>query len=92
VTGDGGLPTAESHIAEYPSVFDGQMRVMEGEMFTLTLRDDAVPFCVKTPRTVPFAYRDKRKKELELLQQQCIITSVTEAIQWCAPIVITPTD
>jgi len=89
-TEEGGLPTPENLMAEYPSVFDGQVRVMEGEMFTITLRDDAVPFCVKAPRTVPFAYRDKLKKELELLQQQGIITPVTQATLWCAPIVVTP--
>jgi len=67
VTNEGDLPTSGSLMAEHPSVFDGQVRVMEGEMFTITLQDDAVPFCIKTPRT---AYRDKLKKELELLQQQ----------------------
>ena len=39
---------------------------------------------------VPFAYRDKLKAELELLQQQGIIGPVTEATQWCAPIVVIP--
>ena len=39
---------------------------------------------------MPFAYRDKLKAELELLQQQGIIAPVTEATCWCAPIVVTP--
>ena len=74
------METYRSLMAEHLSVFDGQVRFMEGEMFTITLRGDAVPFCVKTPWTVPFAYRDKLKKELELLQQQGIITPVTELL------------
>ena len=72
-------------MTQYPTVFDGQIRIMEGEKFHITLIDDAVPFCVKTPQAIPFAYRDKLKVELDLLQEQGII--VTE---WCAPIVVTP--
>ena len=75
---------------EFPTVFDGQVRVMEGEQFHIKLQDNAVPFCVKTPRAVPFAYREKLKEELDLLQQQGIIAPVTDATQWCAPIVVTP--
>ena len=74
-----GIPSAQEIIDEFPSVFDGQVRVMDGEQFCITLVENAVPFCVKTPRTVPFAYRDKLKAELELLQQQGIIAPVTEA-------------
>ena len=85
-----GIPTAQEVWEEFPSVFDGQVRVMDGEQFHITLTENAVPFCVKTPRTVPFAYREKLKAELELLQQQGIIAPVTEATQWCAPIVVTP--
>ena len=50
----GGLPTAQEIMDEFPSVFDGHIRVMEGEQFYITLAEDAVPFCVKTPRTIPF--------------------------------------
>ena len=75
---------------EFPTVFDGSIRIMEGEEFHISLMAHAKPFCVNTPRSVPFAYRDKLKAELDLLQSQQIITPVTEATEWCAPIVITP--
>ena len=88
--GKGGIPTAQEVIDEFPSVFDGQVRVMDGEHFRIALAENAIPFCVKTPRSVPFAYRDKLKAELELLQQQGIIAPVTEPTRWCAPIVVTP--
>ena len=55
---------------EFPTVFDGQIKTMEGEKFRIVLTKDAQPFCVNTPRTVPFAFRDKLKAELELLQEQ----------------------
>ena len=81
---------AEELMLEFSSVFDGEVTAMEGETFAIALMEGAKPFCVKTPRTVPFAYRDKLKKELDQLQQQGIITPVTEPTEWCSPIVVTP--
>ena len=63
---------------------------MEGEVFTISLMEDAEPFCVKAPRSIPFAYCDQLKKDLDLLQQQGIITPVTEVTEWCEPIMVTP--
>ena len=77
-------------MSEYPHVFDGNVKTMEGEKFHIVLTDDAKPFCVHTPRTIPFAYRDKLQKELQLLQSQGIIEPVTEPTEWCAPIVVAP--
>ena len=63
---------------------------MDGEKFHITMAENAKPFCVNTPRAIPYAYRDKLKAELELLQSQGIITPVTVPTEWCAPIVVTP--
>ena len=63
-------PTAEDLVRQFPTVFDGNIRVMEGEKFHISMGPDAVPFCGKTPRAIPFANRDKLKAELELLQNQ----------------------
>ena len=49
---------------ELPTVFDGKIRTTPGE---LSLRDNAQPFCVTTPRTIPLAYRDKLMEEIDLL-------------------------
>ena len=84
------IATAEEIMQEFPSVFDDQIRAMEGETFHITLVDNVTPFCVKAPRSVPFAYRDKLKEELNLLQEQGIISPVTEVTEWCAPIVVAP--
>ena len=35
--GKGGIPTAQEMIDEFPSVFDGQVRVMDGEHFRIAL-------------------------------------------------------
>ena len=44
-----GIPTAQEVMEEFPSVFDGQVRVIDGEQFHITLTENAVPFCVTTP-------------------------------------------
>lgn len=60
----------EELIQEFSPVFDGEVTAMTGETFAIALMEGAKPFCVKAPRTVPFAYRDKLKNELDQLQQQ----------------------
>ena len=82
--------TVEQIIEEFPSVFDGQVTAMEGELFKISLIENAEPFCVKSPRSIPFAYREKLREELDSLLRQDIIAPVTEATEWCAPIVVTP--
>ena len=82
--------TGEQLSGEFPSVFNGQISAMEGELFTISLMDDAQPFSVKAPRSIPFAYREKLHQELDSLQQQDIIALVTQPTEWCVPIVVTP--
>ena len=77
-------------MAEFPKVFDGQVRTMQGEKFCIALTKEAKPFCVTTPRTIPFAYQEKLRQEIDLLVDQGIITPVTEPSAWCAPIVVAP--
>jgi len=74
----------EDLINEFPTVFDGQIRTMEGEKFCIKLTDDAQPFCVNTPRFIPYAYRDKLKEEISMLESQGVIEAVTEPTEWCA--------
>ena len=63
---------------------------MQGEESHIAIAETAKPFCVHAPHTIPFAYRDKLRIELDLLESQNIITPVTDATTWCAPIVVTP--
>ena len=89
-TPSGTQVTAEQIMAEFPTVFDGRIRTMPGEKFQISLADNARPFCVNTPRTIPFAHREKLQKEIDLLISQGIIAPVTEPTEWCAPIVVVP--
>ena len=61
------VPHAGSFTTEFPTLFDQNIRSMGGETFHITLTENATPFCIKTPRYIPFAYHDKVKAELHLL-------------------------
>ena len=80
--------TREDLIAEFPKVFEGVIRTMPGEKFKIVLSDDAKPFCVHTPRTIPFPFREKLRELLDALLDAGIIASQTEPTDWCAPIVV----
>ena len=81
--------TKDSISNEFPRVFDGIIRAMDGEQFHIHLTSGAKPFCVTSSRSILFVYRDKLATELELLQEQHIIAPVTEPTDWCALIVVT---
>jgi len=82
--------TLQQTVLAYPTLFDGQIRNMEGEWFHICLTGDVKPFHVSIPRSIPFAYRDKLKAELDLLESQHIIAPITVATEWCVPIIVTP--
>ena len=64
--------TADDLVHEFPTVFDGQVKTMKGERFTILFKKEAKPFCVTAPRTIPCAYRDKVQQELHTLESQSI--------------------
>jgi len=64
-------------ISEFPTVFEDCVKAMEGESFHIELTEEAKSFCVKTPRAIPYACREKLKAEPETLEAQGIITPVT---------------
>ena len=73
---------------EFKRVFDGTIRTMPGEEFRIVLTDDAKPFCVSTPKTVPLPLMQPLKDELDLLDDMNIIRPVTEPTDWVSTIAI----
>ena len=69
--------TADDLFREFPKVFDGVLRTMPGELFSIKLQTDATPLCVNTPRRVPFPQRDALKAQLDKLHAQGVIVPVT---------------
>ena len=45
--------TLQQAMLAYPTVFDRQIRSLEGEQFHITLTEDIKPFCVNTPSHSP---------------------------------------
>ena len=80
--------TADDVIQELPKVFDGVLRTMPGELFSIKLQPDATPICVNTPRRVPFPQRSALKAQLDELHAQGVIVSVTKPTPGCSPIVL----
>ena len=62
--------TKDSIINEFPRVFDGIIRAMDGEQFHIHLTSDAKPFCVTSPRSIPFAYVTGSTKTVLIAQDR----------------------
>ena len=54
----------------------------------IALQDDAVPYHVNVARRVPIPLVSKVENELDKMEQEGIIRSVTEPTEWCAPMVV----
>ena len=54
--------TSQQIMQEFPTVFDGHIKTMEGEKFHIALTHDAKPFCIKAPRVLPFAYETNSRQ------------------------------
>ena len=79
---------ADDLIQELPKVFDGILRTMPGELFSIKLQSDTTLICASTPRRVPFPRRSALKAQLDKLHAQGVIVPVTMPTLWCSPIVV----
>ena len=74
---------------EFADVFnDTPLRPMKGPPMEIELKAEAVPFRVHGPRVMPYAYRNLVKAQIEDMVAQGIIEPVSEASDWCHPIVV----
>ena len=80
--------TAGDLIQKIPKVFDGVLRAVPGELFSIKLQPDATPICVNTPRRVPFPHWSALKAQLDKLHAQGVIVPVTKRTPWCSPIAV----
>ena len=75
-------------VEDYPELFSGL-----GELKTpyhITLRPDAMPYSITTPRKIPVCYEAQAKSQLEAMESQGIISRIQEPTKWCAGMVIVP--
>ena len=70
--------------SEFFFVFDSQIPVMPTKKFKMYPADNAKPFCVTAPCTIPL------QTDIDLVVRQCTIAPITEPVEWCASIIVTP--
>ena len=72
----------------FPAVFKGLGNL--GEPYTIKLKDNAVPYALCTPRTIPLPLLDKVEQELTKMESQGVISQVNQPTSWCAGMVAVP--
>ena len=75
-----------ARVEEVKDVY-GTSGLMTTEPVKITLKPDAVPYCVTTCRRIPFPLMEKVKAELTRMSESGIIEKVTRPTDWCAPMV-----
>ena len=63
------------------------MRVPE---MRVELRENAVPYCITTPRQVPLRYQESVSKMLDEIVSSKIIAKETRPAEWCSPAFFVP--
>ena len=66
------------------SVFEGLGNL--GEPYTIKLPDNATPYALFTPRTIPLPLLNKVEEEFTKMESQGIISTVDQPTLWCAGI------
>ena len=56
----------------------------------INLRDDARPICLYAPRKVPHPLLPRVEEELRRMEQQGVISKVTQPTDWCSGMVVVP--
>ena len=77
-----------SIINKYPKLFSGLGTFKKD--FEITIRPEAKPFAIYTPRKVPLPLHQKVQNELERMESLGIISKVDTPTPWCAGMVIVP--
>ena len=79
---------AESVKQEFPRLFKGLGLLKE--LYRIPLREDAVPVCLYTPHRVPHPLLPLVKEKLAKMEQDKVISKVSEPTEWCSGLVVVP--
>ena len=81
--------TKESLLNEFSSVFnEEELPPMNTTPMKIKLKPDAVPFKVNGARSIPFAFRDTVKAQLDKWESQSVIEKVEGPCDWCHAVVL----
>ena len=72
----------------FPKVFQGLGNL--GEEFTITLKPNATPHALYTPRRIPLPLFPKVEEELKCMESMGVVSNIDEPTPWCAGMVAVP--
>jgi len=76
-------------IQGFPKLFQG-LEKLQGRPYSISLRSDAQPYALCTPRRVAILLLPKVEAELARMQELGVIEKVEQATEWCACMVVVP--
>ena len=65
-----------------------ELKTIKCNPVKITLKDDAIPYHVNIARNVPAPLETKVEEKLKQMEEDGIISRVTEPTDWCAPMVV----
>ena len=71
---------------DFPKLFSG-LGLLKGYTYHISLKPEAIPTCIYTPRNIPHPLREKAQKQLQEMVTLGVISPVTEATEWCSGLV-----
>ena len=74
-------------LSKFQDLFERHGSLQTGYEYSVTLKDDAIPFSPPA-RRLPPSLHDKVKAELDKMEEAGIIKKVTEPTPYCAPMVV----
>ena len=74
---------------EFPELFSGQGKT-KMDPYKITLKPNAEPYCLYTPRKIAHPLILQVKEEIEAMLKQGVVSEVTALPEWCARIVPVP--
>ena len=76
--------------AQYEDVFEG-IGHLKSHPYKITIKENATPYAVSTPRRIPLPYHQKVKDEIARMQSLGVIDEVTQPTEWViSPMVVVP--
>ena len=80
-------------LEEFNDVFNtsDELKTMTGEPMKIHLKEDVETFAISTTRSIPFAWRDEVKENLDRMTRQGIVKPLGDSpTRWCHPLVVVP--
>ena len=78
-------------LEDYQDVFqtEEELKKMAGEPMKIHLQEDSEPYAIYTARSIPHAWRDEVKRNIDEMVSKGIIEAVgDEPMEWCHPMVV----